>query len=189
MTETPNPHIIDADTMTGEMRPIRRCVISIGSNQGDRFAKLQGAVSSFADTPEVWVTAVSSVYETVPMGAPDGSEQFLNAIILCDTTLSADTLLDRTQAVEDAFGRTRTGVSNEPRTLDMDLIAVGERRSDTETLVLPHPRAHERAFVLVPWAEIEPDAVLPGRGPVKELLESVDASGVTLREDVELTFA
>lgn len=187
MTETPNPHIIDADTMTGEMRPIRRCVISIGSNMGDRVAKLQGAVSTLADTPEVWVTEVSSIYETDPVGAPEGSESFLNAVILCDTTLSADTVIERTQAIEDAFGRTRSGIPNEPRTLDMDLIAVGDRRSDTEVLTLPHPRAHERAFVLIPWLEVEPDGVLPGHGSVKELLEGLDTSGVRLREDLELT--
>lgn len=186
MTETPNPHIIDADTMTGEMRPIRRCVISIGSNLGDRLAKLQGAVDSLADTPDVFITEVSSVYETAPVDSPEGAEPFLNAVVLADTTLSADTLLERANAIEDAFGRERSDVRNAPRTLDVDLITVGDRRSDTDTLVLPHPRAHERAFVLVPWLEVEPDAQVPGLGPVSELLEKVDASGVVRRDDLEL---
>ena len=119
MTETPNPHIVDADTLTGEMRPIRRCVLSLGSNLGDRPAKLQGAVDSLADTPDVAVTAVSSVYETQPVGAPDGSGAFLNAVVLLDSTLPARVLLDRCQAVETAFGRERTGVVNAPRTLDV----------------------------------------------------------------------
>ena len=108
MTETPNPHIVDTDTLTGEMHPIRRCVLAIGSNLGDRLANLQGAVNSLADTPEVWVTAVSPVYETAPVDAPDGSRDFLNAVVLVDTTLSARTLLDRALAIEDAFGRERT---------------------------------------------------------------------------------
>jgi 2-amino-4-hydroxy-6-hydroxymethyldihydropteridine diphosphokinase len=186
MTETPNPHIIDADTLTGEMRPIRRCVVSLGSNLGDRLAKLQGAVDSLADTPDVAVTAVSSVYETAPVGAPEGSGSFLNAVVLLDTTLPAHVLLDRAQAVETAFGRQRSDVANAPRTLDVDLIVVGDRRSGDDTLVLPHPRAHERAFVLVPWAEVEPDAELPGVGPVAELAAKVGSEGVVRRDDLEL---
>jgi 2-amino-4-hydroxy-6-hydroxymethyldihydropteridine diphosphokinase len=186
MTETPNPHIIDSDTLTGEMRPIRRCVISLGSNLGDRLAKLQGALDSLSDTPDVWVTEVSPVYETAPVDAPEGSEPFLNAIVLLDTTLSAHTLLDRAQAIETAFGRQRSEVPNAPRTLDVDLIVVGDRRADDETLVLPHPRAHERAFVLVPWAAADAEAELPGIGPVAELLQKVDTTGVERRDDLEL---
>jgi 2-amino-4-hydroxy-6-hydroxymethyldihydropteridine diphosphokinase len=186
MTETPNPHIVDADTLTGEMRPIRRCVLSLGSNLGDRLAKLQGAVNSLADTPDVAVTAVSSVYETQPVGAPEESGPFLNAVVLLDTTLPSRVLLDRCQAVETAFGRERTGVANAPRTLDVDLIVVGDRLADDEDLVLPHPRAHERAFVLVPWAELEPDAELPGFGSVAELAEKVGTEGVVRRDDLEL---
>jgi 2-amino-4-hydroxy-6-hydroxymethyldihydropteridine diphosphokinase len=186
MTETPNPHIIDADTLTGEMHPIRRCVVSLGSNLGDRLAKLQGALDSLADTPDVAVTAVSSVYETEPVGAPDGSGPFLNAVVLLDTTLPAHVLLDRAQAVENAFGRERSGVANAPRTLDVDLIVVGDRRADDDTLVLPHPRAHERAFVLLPWAEVEPGAELPGVGPVAALAEQVGDAGVVRRDDLTL---
>lgn len=186
MSETPNPNYVDSDTLTGEMRPIRRCVIALGSNMGDRHAKLQGAVDSLSDTPEVWLTAVSSVYETTPVDAPEGSEPFLNAVVLLDTTLSAHTLLDRAHAVEAAFGRERDGTPNAPRTLDVDLIVVGERRADDDDLKLPHPRAHERGFVLVPWAEIEPDAEIPGVGAVAELAEKVGSSGLLLRDDLVL---
>lgn len=186
MSETPNPNYVDSDTLTGEMRPIRRCVISLGSNLGDRLSKLQGAVDTLSDTPEVWLTAVSSVYETAPVDAPEGSEPFLNAIVLFDTTLPAHTLLDRAHAVEDAFGRERDGTPNAPRTLDVDLIVVGERRADDDDLTLPHPRAHERGFVLVPWAEIEPDAEIPGVGPVAELAEKVGSAGLLLRDDLTL---
>jgi 2-amino-4-hydroxy-6-hydroxymethyldihydropteridine diphosphokinase len=188
MTETPNPHIVDADTLTGEMRPIRRCVISLGSNLGDRLAKLQGAVLSLADTPDVWLTEVSPVYETEPVGAPEGAESYLNAVVLLDTTLPAHVLLERGQAIETAFGRRREEelVPNAPRLLDVDLIVVGDRRADDESLVLPHPRAHERAFVLVPWLDVEPDAKIPGLGPVAELVEKLGRDGVVRRDDLEL---
>jgi 2-amino-4-hydroxy-6-hydroxymethyldihydropteridine diphosphokinase len=186
MTETPNPYIVDADTLTGEMRPIRRCVISLGSNLGDRMAKLQGALDSLSDTPDVWVTEVSPVYETEPVDAPEGSERFLNAVVLLDTTLSARVLLERALAIESAFGRQRGDVPNAPRTLDVDLITVGDRRADDETLTLPHPRAHQRAFVLAPWADVDPEAEIPGVGAVAELLESVGTDGVTRRDDLAL---
>jgi 2-amino-4-hydroxy-6-hydroxymethyldihydropteridine diphosphokinase len=179
---------VDTDTITGEMHPIRRAVISLGSNLGERRNNLQGAVDTLADTPEVWVTDVSPVYETEPVDAPEGSKHFLNVIVLLDTTLSARTLLDRAHAVESAYGRERGGERNAPRTLDVDLIVLGDRRADEEDLVLPHPRAAERAFVLVPWLDLEPDAEIPGVGPVAELVEQTGREGVTVREDIELEF-
>lgn len=185
MTETPNPHIVDADTLTGEMHPIRRCVLAIGSNLGERLNTLQGAVNALADTPEVWLTAVSPVYETAPVDAPEGSRDFLNAVVLADTTLSARTLLERALAVEDAYGRERTE-RNGPRTLDVDLIVVGDRLANDDDLVLPHPKAHERAFVLAPWHDVEPDAELLGQGPVAELLEKVSDQALTRRDDLSL---
>lgn len=185
MTETPNPNIVDADTLTGEMHPIRRTVLAIGSNLGDRLANLQGAVNSLADTPEVWLTSVSPVYETKPIDAPEGSKDFLNAVVLVDTTLSARTLLERALAVEDAFGRERSE-RGAPRTLDVDLIVVGDRRANDPDLVLPHPKAHERAFVLAPWYDAEPDAEIPGFGPIKELLEKAGDEGIAKREDLAL---
>ncbi len=186
MTETPNPHIVDADTLTGEMRPIRRAVVALGSNLGERLASLQGAVNALADTPDVWVTEVSPVYETDPVDAPDGSEAFLNAVVLLDTTLAASRLLDRALAIEDAFGRDRTSEVNAPRTLDVDLIVVGDRRGQDDNLRLPHPRAAERAFVLQPWYDVEPDAVIPDAGTVADLLEKADRSGITKRDDILL---
>jgi 2-amino-4-hydroxy-6-hydroxymethyldihydropteridine diphosphokinase len=186
VTETPNPHIVDADTLTGEMRPIRQLVVSLGSNLGERFDNLQGAVRALADTPEVWVTGVSPIYETAPVDAPDGSDNFLNAIILADTTLAATRLLDRAQAIEDAFDRQRSEVKNAPRTLDVDLIVLGDRRSDDDVLRLPHPRAAERAFVLRPWLDIDPEAELLGHGPVADLLAAVGEDGVARRDDLSL---
>ena len=186
MTETPNPNIIDADTLTGEMRPIRRAVLALGSNLGDRMGALQGAVDTIADTPDVWVTSVSPVYETEPVDSPEDSPMFLNAVLLLDTTLAAHRLLDRALAVEDAYDRERSEVRNAPRTLDVDIIVVGDRRADDDHLQLPHPRAHERAFVLRPWHDVEPDAELPGVGAVKELLEGLDDTGIVRREDLAL---
>lgn len=186
MTETPNPNIVDADTLTGEMRPIRRVVLALGSNLGDRLSSLQGAVSAIADTPDVWVTGVSPVYETEPVDAPEGSEPFLNAVVLVDTTLAAHRLMERALAIEDVYGRERGETPNAPRTLDVDLIVVGDRRSHDDALLLPHPRAHRRAFVLLPWADLEPDAVLPDHGPVADLLAGLDASGLSRRDDLEL---
>ncbi len=186
MTETPNPHIVDADTLTGEMRPIRRVVLALGSNLGSRMENLQGAVRAIADTPDVWVTSVSPVYESDPVGAPDGSPKFLNAVVLVDTTLAAARLMDRALAIEDAFDRQRSEVKNAPRTLDVDLIVVGDRRSNEENLRLPHPRAPERPFVLRPWLDLDPDAEFPDRGRGADLLAAVGESGIKRRDDLVL---
>jgi 2-amino-4-hydroxy-6-hydroxymethyldihydropteridine diphosphokinase len=187
VTETPNPNIVDADTLSGEMHPIRRCVIAIGSNLGDRLTNLQGAVDALADTPEVWLTDVSPVYETAPVDAPAGSKDFLNAVVLADTTLAARTLLDRALAIEDAYGRERGPHRNAPRTLDVDLILVGDRRADDDRLVLPHPKAHERAFVLAPWRDVDPDAEIPEVGTVADLLEKTGDQSVARRDDLTLS--
>src|SRR3954454_5671282 len=186
VTETPNPNIIDADTLTGEMRPIRRAVLSLGSNLGERMENIQGAVRALADTPDVWVTGVSPIYETEPVDAPEGSDLFLNAVVLADTTLAASRLLDRALAIEDAFDRERSDVRNAPRTLDVDLIVVGDRRSAEESLRLPHPRVSERAFVMRPWLDVDPDAELPDRGPVAHLLSTIGEAGISRRDNLVL---
>lgn len=185
MTEAPTPYVLDADTMTGGMRPIRQAVLAFGSNLGDRLNRLQGGVAALEDTPEVTIVAISSVYETDPIGAPEDSGAFLNAVVLIDTTLTVHTLLDRALAIEDAFGRVRTE-TNAPRTLDVDLVVVGDRVCEDESLILPHPRAHERGFVLAPWLEIDPEGEIPGKGFVADLIGGVDTTGVTRREDLEI---
>ena len=185
MTESPTPYVLDADTMTGGMRPIRQAVLALGSNLGERRERLQSAVAALEDTPEVTIVAVSSVYETEPVDALEGSGKFLNAVVLIDTTLTVHTLLDRALAIEEAFGRERS-VKGAPRTLDVDLLVVGQRVCDDEQLKLPHPRAHERGFVLVPWLEIDPEGEIPGRGFVADLIGDVDTTGVRKREDLEI---
>ena len=186
MTETPNPNIVDTDSLTGEMHPIRRVVVALGSNLGERLASLQGAVDALRDTPDFFVTGVSPVYETDPVDSPEEAGPFLNAVVLADTTLPAARLMERALAIEDAFERERSDIRNAPRTLDVDLIVVGDRRSNEDFLRLPHPRAHQRAFVLKPWHDLEPDAVFPERGPIADLLDSTDATGVRRREDLAL---
>ncbi|MEU0092975.1 2-amino-4-hydroxy-6-hydroxymethyldihydropteridine diphosphokinase [Kribbella sp. NPDC006257] len=185
MTETPSPHVIDADTLSGGLKPIRQVILSLGSNLGDREANLQGAVDALRDTPDVVVVDVSPVYETEPIGGPDESGPYLNIVLLADTTLAVETLLDRAHAVEQAFGRERS-VPGAPRTLDVDLITYGKKEISTDELTVPHPRAHERAFVLAPWLDIESDAVLPGVGPVAELLAKVGSDGVKRLDDLTI---
>jgi 2-amino-4-hydroxy-6-hydroxymethyldihydropteridine diphosphokinase len=180
---SPNPNAIDTDTLSG-MKPLRKVVYSLGSNLGDRLSNLQGGVDAIRDTPDVVVVDVSSVYETDPVGGPDDSPSFLNVVLVAETTLEPRTLLERAQAIEDAYGRDRSAVRWGPRTLDVDLILVGTAELDQPDLKLPHPRAAERGFVLVPWAEIDARGVLPGHGRVSELADRVDASGVKLREDL-----
>ena len=179
---SPNPHAIDADTLSG-MKPLRKVVFSLGSNLGDRLANLQGAVDAIRDTPDVIVVDISSVYETAPVDAPAGSPDFLNLVIVGETTLEPRTLLERAQAIEDAFGREREE-RNAPRTLDVDLVMVGTTETQQGDLNLPHPRAHERGFVLLPWAEVDPSAELPGRGPIGPLIAAVETTGVAKRDDL-----
>ncbi|GHJ34679.1 2-amino-4-hydroxy-6-hydroxymethyldihydropteridine diphosphokinase [Streptomyces sp. TS71-3] len=164
----------------------KRAVISLGSNLGNRLETLQGAVDALEDTPGLRVKAVSPVYETEPWGVEPGSQPtYFNAVLLVRTTLPPSSLLERAQAVEEAFHRVREEQWG-PRTLDVDIVAYAEVVSDDPALTLPHPRAHERAFVLVPWYDVEPDAQLPGRGPVVHLLEDVGRDGVAPRVDLEL---
>ncbi|MEU0564523.1 2-amino-4-hydroxy-6-hydroxymethyldihydropteridine diphosphokinase [Nonomuraea sp. NPDC005983] len=162
-----------------------KTVLAFGSNLGHRFQTLQGAIDSLFDAPGLDFVTASPVYETEPVGGPAGQEPYLNAIVIAETTLAPRTLLERVQSEEAAFGRVRRERWG-PRTIDIDLITVGDVISDDPELTLPHPRAHERAFVLVPWLQIDPDGVLPGRGRVADLLVGVDQSGVSLRDDLKL---
>ncbi|WP_324785570.1 2-amino-4-hydroxy-6-hydroxymethyldihydropteridine diphosphokinase [Streptomyces sp. H51] len=164
----------------------KRAVISLGSNLGNRLETLQGAVDALEDTPGVRVKAVSPVYETEPWGVEPGSQpSYFNAVVVLKTTLPPSSLLERAHAVEEAFHRVRDERWG-ARTLDVDIVAYDGVLSDDPHLTLPHPRAHERAFVLAPWHDVEPDAQLPGRGTVAGLLDAVTREGVAPREDLEL---
>ena len=154
-------------------------VLSIGSNLGDRLARLQGAI----DLLRPWVVAVSPVYETAPWG-PVPQDDYLNAIVLADDAdATPRDWLARAHQAERAAGRTRD-VRWGPRTLDVDVVAVDDVHSDDPELTLPHPRARERAFVLVPWLDVHPHAELDGE-PVAQLVEKVDRSDVR-RTNLEL---
>lgn len=177
MTSVPNPFVIDADTLTGELKPIRRVALGLGSNLGDRLEYLQAAVDTLTETPDIVPVAVSPVYEADPVGGPEGQPSFLNAVLTLDTMLSARTLVERALAVEDAYGRTREERWG-PRTLDIDLLAVGSEVIDEPGLTVPHPLLAQRAFVLAPWADIDPDFEVPGVGRVGDLAAAVGASGV-----------
>lgn len=155
-------------------------VLALGSNLGDRQDILQGAVDAIVGLPGVRVTAVSPVYETVPVGGP-AQPDYLNAVVLADAARPARELLDRLHEIEAAFDRVRL-VRWGPRTLDIDIIVFDSVRCDDPELTLPHPRAHERAFVLAPWHDVDPDAALPGHGPVAELLAKADHSGLRLSD-------
>lgn len=185
MTQQSSPEFIDADTLSGQIRPIRRVVFAFGSNVGDRQRNLQDGLDSLLEAPGLRPVAVSPVYQTAPVGGPE-QDDYYNAVLVVDTDLPARTVLERCLAVEDAYGRERIERWG-PRVLDIDVIAVGDRRKDDADFQLPHPRAHERAFVLAPWLSIDPDAELPGQGKVRDLLAQLDTSGVTALADVELT--
>ena len=158
-----------------------RAVLSLGSNLGDREAHLRAAVAGFADV----LVAVSPVYETAAWGVTDQPD-FLNAVLIAnDPTADAWVWLRRGQALEAAAGRVRD-VRWGPRTLDVDVVTVDGVVSDHPDLLLPHPGTAERATVLIPWLDIEPDAVVPGRGSARALLAGLDASGVRRRDDIDL---
>ena len=177
------PVELDLDTLSG-MKPLRPVVFSLGGNLGDVADTLQRAVDLIASTPDVGVTDVSSAYRTEPVGRTDQPD-FLNIVVLAETMMSSTVLLDRVHAIENYLGRVREERWG-PRTIDIDLIRLGSRIKDEEELTLPHPRAHERAFVLVPWLEADPAAELPGHGPVADLVRTLDTSGVVRVEDVTI---
>jgi 2-amino-4-hydroxy-6-hydroxymethyldihydropteridine diphosphokinase len=156
-------------------------VLSVGSNVGDRLAHLQSAV----DALRPWLRAVSPVYETAPWG-PVPQDDYLNAVLLVeDATAAPRDWLTRAQSAEQAAGRDRAQeVRWGPRPLDVDVVAVDDIVSEDPRLTLPHPRAAERAFVLVPWLAIDPAATLRGR-PVRELVVRID-DGVRRRPDLEV---
>ena len=162
----------------------RRTVIAMGSNIGDRLDYLQGGLDGLFDTPHLSFVAVSPVYETTPVGGPEQPD-YLNAVVIAETFMPARAVLERCLSLEDAYGRVRDERWG-PRTLDLDLIIYGDEVSNSPGLTLPHPRAHERAFVLAPWSDADPQAQLPGYGPVKDLLAAVGTAGAARLEGAVL---
>ena len=170
--------------MSGASRPV---VLALGSNIGDRLANLQAGVDHLAPAPGLRLSAVSAVFETTPVGGP-AQPDYLNAVLLADSDLPARSILDHCQAAERALGRVREERWG-PRTLDVDLIACDDEVSSDPVLTLPHPRAHERAFVLAPWLDVDPAAHLVGFGSVADLLAKADMTGVTRLDGATLRVA
>jgi 2-amino-4-hydroxy-6-hydroxymethyldihydropteridine diphosphokinase len=164
-----------------------RVVLAVGSNLGDRLGTLQGCVQAIGGLPDTDVLIISPVYETAPVGGP-AQPDYLNAVLIVSTALPPLDLLVATQGIEAEFGRVRPQGAERfgPRTLDIDVISYAELVSDDPVLTLPHPRAHERAFVLAPWHDVDAGASLPGRGPVGDLLAGLDRRGVRRQPDLVL---
>jgi 2-amino-4-hydroxy-6-hydroxymethyldihydropteridine diphosphokinase len=180
--------------MTTTNHSLHRAVLALGGNLGDRLDSLQSALDALTDAPGIQPLSVSSVYETEPFGGSPGAAEakdlsdqprYLNAVALVGTDLTPHQLLVRTQAIEEALHRVR-GTRWAPRTIDVDIVAYDNLQLTDEDLTLPHVRAHERSFVLRPWHDIEPEAVLPGRGRIADLLAELPDEGIEPRPDLEL---
>ncbi len=153
-----------------------RAAVGLGANLGDAEASLQRAIRELVATPGVDVTAASSLYRTAPVGITD-QPVFLNAVVVLQTTLGPLDLLERLAALEAEAGRARR-VRWGPRTLDLDLLLLGDRTLATPGLTLPHPRLHERRFVLEPLLEVWPDARLPDGRVLADVLGRLPPGGV-----------
>jgi 2-amino-4-hydroxy-6-hydroxymethyldihydropteridine diphosphokinase len=148
-----------------------RAILALGGNLGDRVDTIRRAVAEIDAHPEISVKRQSGLYESFAMtssGIDQTEPNYLNGVIEVSTSLKPKKLLAALNEVENHFGRVRLE-RWAARTLDVDIITYGSELIETKSLIIPHPRAHERAFVLVPWAELDPEAVLPGHGKVVDL--------------------
>ena len=152
-----------------------RAYVGLGANLGDREATLGRAIELLSERPGVDVVAVSSFRETDPVGYLD-QPRFLNAAVGLDTSLTPQELLAALLEVERELGRVREGPRYGPRTVDLDLLLMDDLVLAEPGLELPHPRLHERVFALEPVAELDPQLVVPGRGPVRQLLLSLQST-------------
>ena len=144
--------------------------VGLGANLGDAAQTVRDAIALLSRLPDTTLTATSSLYASAPVDA--GGDDFVNAVVQLDTALDAHTLLSQLQRIEQLFGRERP-FRNAPRTLDLDLLLYGQQTVNDSVLVVPHPRMHERAFVLQPLLELAPDIYSPGIGHARERTDSV----------------
>lgn len=151
-----------------------RVALSLGANLGDRVVALQHAVDVLSGLGEI--VGLSDVYETDPVGGPEQPEYY-NAVVIVETDASPGEVLSTAQRAERGKGRTRE-IRWGPRTLDVDVLAFGDRVSDDPDLTLPHPRATERAFVMIPWAQADPQFVLPDGRTVAAVRDAIADEGV-----------
>jgi 2-amino-4-hydroxy-6-hydroxymethyldihydropteridine diphosphokinase len=151
-------------------------LVGIGANLGDARANVADALARLETQPGCRLVAASNLWRTAPIDS--AGDDYINAVALVDTTLDAHALLAVLQAIETAHGRERP-YRNAPRTLDLDLLLYGDAVIDTPTLSVPHPRMHERAFVLAPLLELDPDIAIPGRGRAADYLPRVADQAIT----------
>jgi 2-amino-4-hydroxy-6-hydroxymethyldihydropteridine diphosphokinase len=151
-----------------------RAYVGLGANLGDREAMLRSALEQLAAEPGIDVAAVSEFRDTDPVGITD-QPRFLNAAAAVETDLTARELLDRLLGIERRLGRTREGPRFGPRTIDLDLLLFGDEQIDEPGLEVPHPRLHERPFALEPLVDLDPDLVLPGRGPLADVVAGLQS--------------
>ena len=155
-----------------------KCAIALGSNQGNSLDILEKSLIVLNQIPGIIIDATSSWYQTKPIGTPQAQPDYLNGCALLSTQQTPEELLNILQAIEIQFGRINKGAL-QPRTLDLDLLLYGDLVLNTPNLTIPHPRMTERAFVLVPLAEIAPDWSEPqSNTKIAQLLRNVDKSGV-----------
>lgn len=154
-----------------------KAFVGLGGNQGDVLAAFDRAERAMAELPGTRVVARSRRYRTPPWGRRDQPD-FVNAVVQLETALSARALLDGLLDIERRLGRERGAERWGPRLLDLDLLLYGDAVHDEPGMQVPHPQLHQRAFVLVPLHELAPDARVPGRGAVSELLAAVDAQDI-----------
>ncbi len=149
-----------------------KAILSLGANLGDRRQTIERAISRIGETKGIRFLEASAIYESVALtdsGYDPEQPSYLNAVVQVETSLKPKALLAALNEIENEFGRIRLQ-RWAPRTLDIDIITFGHELIETKSLIVPHPRAFERSFVLVPWLEVDPEAVLPGRGKVSELV-------------------
>jgi len=151
---------------------VTRAYVGLGANLGDRESTLRAAVDALAAAEGIEVVAVSTLRDTEPVGVGE-QPRFLNGVVSLETTRSARALLDRLLGIEQQFGRTRVPGEHVARTLDLDLLLYGDEQIDEPGLTVPHPRLHDRRFVLEPLAELAPGLVVPGLGDMESLLRGV----------------
>jgi 2-amino-4-hydroxy-6-hydroxymethyldihydropteridine diphosphokinase len=151
---------------------VTRAYVGLGANLGDREDTIRAAVAALGEEEGIEVVAVSTLRDTEPVGVGE-QPRYLNGVAALETTLAARELLDRLLAVEQRFGRVRIPGEHGPRTLDLDLLLYGDEAIEEPGLTVPHPRLHERRFVLEPLGELAPGLVVPGRGDMESLLRGV----------------
>ena len=159
--------------------------LGLGSNQQQPMDQLTEALGRLTETKGIGILRTSSFYRTPPWG-DEQQDDFINAVVQIETSLEPLNLLGELKTIENLMGRKRSGRRWGPRLIDIDLLLYGDQQLYMDELEVPHPRMHERAFVLIPLAELDPELDIPGRGSVENLLQQVDCSGIKRLENDNL---